>query len=127
MKKLLCLAVFALGYSSLSAQADSYTIATKDGSTCSQQESKSDKSFSFGTDFDTQKQEGTLTARFTIELGGNKVRKVDCNRLYNISVQREQLALDKALLEIELMKAQIEAIKSGKTLEQVDTIGANDW
>ena len=127
MRKLLCLAAFALGYSSLVAQADSYTIATKDGSTCSQQESKSDKSFSFGTNFDTQKQEGTLTARFTIELGGNKVRKVDCNRLYNISVQRDQLALDKALLEIELMRAQIDAIKAGRPLEEGATIGANDW
>jgi len=115
MKKPLRLAVFVLGcLSSAQVQADNYTVSTSHGSTCSQSQTNSNKKFSVGTDFDTEKQEGTVSAKFTIALGGKKTRKIDCNRLYEISVKSEQLSLDRANLEIDLLKAQLQAIKSGK-------------
>ncbi len=125
MKKLLCLAACVFGLS-FSAQADSYNVTTSNGSGCSQNEA-SNKNFSFGSEFDTVSQQGKLVAKFTIELG-KKSRKIDCNRLYNISVKREQLSLDKANIEIELLKAQLEALKSGKApKEAVGINNGDDW
>lgn len=125
MRKLICLVAFAVGLSS-SAQADSYNVNTSNGSGCSQNET-SNKNFSFGSEFDTERQQGKLIAKFTIELG-RKGRKIDCNRLYNITVKREQLALDKANLEIDLLKAQLETLKSGKTPQEVVEINnGDDW
>ena len=87
----------------------------------------SNKNFSFGSEFDTVSQQGKLVAKFTIGLG-KKSKKIDCNRLYNISVKREQLSLDKANLEIELLKAQLEAFKSGKApKEAVEINNGDDW
>lgn len=113
MKKLLILAVCVLGYSS-SAQADNYTVSTSYGSTCTQSKASTNKRFAIGTDFDTESQEGTLSAKFTIDLGGSKSKKIDCNRLYEISIQSEQLSLDRANLEVDLLKAQLKALKEGK-------------
>ena len=129
MKRHLYLAVFVLGcLSSAQVQADNYTVSTSYGSTCTQSQNSSNKKFSVGTDFNTESQEGILSAKFTIALGGSKAKKIDCNRLYEISVKSEQLSLDRATLEVELLRAQLEAIKSGKKEQApvTETLSSSD-
>tara|TARA_R110002167_G_scaffold18630_2_gene69531 strand:- start:219 stop:416 length:198 start_codon:yes stop_codon:yes gene_type:complete len=65
-----------------------------------------------------------MSATWTFQLGKDKLKKIDCSRLFDISIQREQLELDKARLEIQLLKAQISATKNGT--EAPKAIG-DDW
>ena len=62
--------------------------------------------------------------KFKFQLGKGKLQKVDCNRLFNISVQKEQMELDRAKLEIEILKAQLIAVQNG---EQIVINTGSDW
>ena len=113
MKKPVLLAAFVVvSLLTTPASANNYNIRNAQGASCSQTESTG-KSFEIGTSFDSFNDKATVSATWKFELGRDKLKKVDCNRLYNVSVKREQLELDKAYLELELLRAQIAAAKNG--------------
>ncbi len=105
------------------ANANSYNVRNSDGAGCSQNEDTG-KSLEFGTTYDSASDNTTFSAMWTFQLGKQKMRKIDCNRLFDITVAREQLELDKARLELQLLRAQIKAAKSGTEAPQ--SVG-DDW
>lgn len=124
MKKPLLLAAFAVALSSTTvANANNYNIRNSNGAGCSQSE-KSGNTFEIGTSYNSGNDSATVSATWKFDLGKASARTIDCNRLYNISVAREQLELDRARLEVELLKAQIKAAKEGK--EPVPDV-TNEW
>ena len=124
MNKQVLLAGFVVALSLTTvASANNYNIRGSNGSACGQSESTG-KSVEFGTSFDSATNDTTLTATWTFELGRDKLNKIDCNRLYDVTIQKERLELDKARLELELLRAQIAAAKNGT--EAPKSIG-DDW
>jgi hypothetical protein len=109
MKKQVLLAAFVVGLSSTALHANQ-TVTTSNGSGCSNNQSTGQK-LSLGTEFDTFTEQGTVFLKMEWELGRHKIPAMDCNRLYNIEVSKQQLELQKLQMEIELMKAKIEAAK----------------
>lgn len=79
----------------------------------------------FGTSINTFNNEGTVSATYKIELGKKKLRKVDCNRLYDISIKRQELQLQREQLELVLLQAQINALKNKETIVPVTSV--DDW
>ena len=124
MKKRVLLVAFALGSSFMTAaNANNYNVRNSNGASCSQTESTG-KSFELGTTYDSYNDDVTLSATWKFELGKQKLRGVNCNRLYDVSIKREQLELDKAYLELQLLRAQIAAVKNNK--EAPKSTG-DDW
>ena len=125
MKKLVLLVVCALGLSS-NVYADTYSVRTSEGASCNQNES-TDESLTFGTRLDPMGRNTSFEIRYKLELGGAKKSKINCGRLYNISVQTEQLKLEKQRLELQLLKLQIKQSqdKSNTSLKPMDV--GNDW
>jgi hypothetical protein len=124
MKKVsLALSVlFVVALSSM-ASANSYNVQTSNGAGCSQNEDTG-RTMQFGTSINTATNEGTLSATYTIQLGKKKLRKVDCNRLYDISIKRQEIQLEREQLELELLRTQIANTKSQNS-NQI-TLG-DDW
>ena len=119
---LLAASVAALLFTT-AAHSNSYNIRNSNGSGCSQSEGTG-RGFEAYTTHDSTSDTTTLSATWTFELGKEKLQKIDCNRLYEISIRHEQLKLDKAYLELELLRAQIKAAKAGKTVPKP---AGDDW
>ena len=124
MKKPLLLLGFALALSSTASSANSYNISTSNGAGCVQNESTG-KSMETGINHNTTTQQSTITLKYKVEFGKGSLAKVDCSRLYNITVEKQQLQLDTSKLELELLKLQIKALKEGKPATVISN--ANDW
>ena len=110
MKKQVLLAAFVVGLSSTALHANQ-SVTTSNGSGCSNNQSTGQK-LSVGTEFDTLTEQGNVFIKMEWELGRHKIPKIDCNRLYNIELSKQQLELQKLQMEIELMRAKIEAAKN---------------
>ena len=122
MKKHLLLAVCVLGLSSTALHASNQSITTSNGSGCSNS-SDTGHTMSVGTEVDSYDQSATAFVKMTWTLGQNKINKIDCERLFNIEVAKQQLELEKLQLELELMKAKIANAKN--TNETINT--SDDW
>lgn len=124
MRKQVLLAGFVAVLSlTTAANANNYNIRNANGASCSQTENTG-KSFELGTSFDSFNDKAVVSATWKFELGKDKLQKVDCNRLFNLSVKREKLELDKAYLELELLRAQIAAAKNGTEAPKAT---GDDW
>ena len=77
-------------------------------------------------DFNTATEQATVSVRYKVEFGKGSLKKIDCGSLYAISVAKQQLQLDKSLLELELLRAQIAAVKRGEPIAPAVT-NSNDW
>lgn len=106
--------------------AESYNVRSSDGAGCSQNETNKGQ-MEFGTEMNTATQEGSVFAKWTIQLGGKKVARIDCNRLFNITVASQQLELEKARLELDLLRAQIAAAKAAADRGEVAASTGDDW
>jgi cell shape-determining protein MreC len=107
MKKMtLALSVLSAVALSSMASADSYSVQTSDGAGCSQNENTG-RSIEFGADVNTYTQETNLSVMYRVELGKRNLRQVDCNQLYDISLRRQNLQLQREELEIELLRVQL--------------------
>jgi cell shape-determining protein MreC len=107
MKKMtLALSVLSAVALSSMASADSYSVQTSDGAGCSQNENTG-RSIEFGADVNTYTQETNLSFMYRVELGKRNLRQVDCNQLYDISLRRQNLQLQREELEIELLRVQL--------------------
>lgn len=67
--------------------------------------------------------EGTVFVKFVMQLGQNKLPKIDCSEMYNIEVSKQRLELQKMQLEMELLKAQLAAAKAAN--KPIST--GDDW
>lgn len=108
------------------AHANGYSINTANNSSCNQNESTG-RSVEFNTKLDSFTNNATIGFTYRIELGGSKLTKIDCNRLYNIEIASQQLELEKARMELELLKAQIAQTKQNLIEGNPAPISANDW
>jgi len=110
------------------AHANSYSINTSNSSSCNQNES-SGRSVEFNTNINSDTNNATIGFTYRIELGKNKLAKIDCNRLYNIEIASQQLELEKARMELELLKAQLELTKKNLIEGKPAPVSANtnDW
>lgn len=126
MNKLIAVVITIVSLSTF-ALAESYTINNGNGASCSSNES-SGKSVEYSLDtidlMEMGEQGIKAGIKFKFQLGKGKLQKVDCNRLFNISVQKEQMELDRAKLEIEILKAQLIAVQNG---EQIVINTGSDW
>ena len=131
MKKLLLLAAFALASSSM-VSANSFNINSSNGSGCTNTES-SGRTMETGVDYNTSTRESVVSIKFKVEFGRGKPKKSGCEELYVIAVARDQLELDKASLELELLRAQIAALQSAdnstdnSSVENLSISGGDDW
>ena len=123
MKKLALLVVYALGLSS-NVYADTYSVKTAEGASCNQNESGRE-SITFGTRVDPTGRNTSFEIKYKMELGTSKRKKINCGRLYNISVQTEQLKLEREMLQLKLLKLQIKQA-SDKTNNVVTPMEVND-
>ena len=82
-----------------------------------------------GVDYNTLTKESTVSVRFKVEFGRGNLKSSNCAQLYDITVARDQLALDKASLELELLRAQIAALQSAdnSNVQSISTSGGDDW
>ena len=75
--------------------------------------------------YNTETKGSILTLKYKVEFGQGSLAKVDCSRLYNITVEKQQLQLDTSRLELELLKLQIKALKDGQPATVISDV--NDW
>ena len=122
MKKQVLLAVCVLGLSSTALHASNQSVTTSNGSGCSNSHNTG-HTMSAGTEVDSNTDGVTAFVKMTWTLGQNKINKIDCERLFNIEVAKQQLELEKLQLELELMKAKIANAKN--TNETINT--SDDW
>ena len=129
MKKVLKLAVYVLALSSIAAtvSANSYNVRSENGTSCSQNDNSEGSSVSTEVQHNTATLASRVIVRYTYKFGNKDVEKVDCNRLFNINVANQQLQLEKAQMEVELLKLQIAAAKSPPTTEELNFDGGDDW
>jgi len=78
---------------------------------------------SAGTEVDSNTDGVTAFVKMTWTLGQNKINKIDCNKLFNIEVAKQELELEKLKLELQLMKAKIANAKNNN--ETINT--GDDW
>ena len=65
-------------------------------------------------------------ANLTVMLGRDKIKRVNCNKLYDLQAQRDSVEIQRLQEEIALMKAQTEAmLAAGK--EATVTAAGDDW
>ena len=122
MKKQVLLVVCALGLSSTALHASNHSISTSNGSGCTNSHDTG-HTMSAGTEVDSNTDGVTAFVKMTWTLGQNKINKIDCQRLFDIEVAKQQLELEKLQLELELMKAKIANAKN--TNETINT--SDDW
>lgn len=66
-------------------------------------------------------------ANVTVMLGRDKIERVNCNRLYDLQVQRDSVEIARLQEEINLMRAQTEAmLAAGKEAALAPSSG-DDW
>jgi len=125
MKKQVLLVVFALGLSS-TVFADNYSVRTADGTSCNSSETTA-ADVSVGTRFNEETGTGSFEARYTYQLGKKKQSKLNCKRLYDIALSKERLKLEKAQLELELLKIQMMRAQRDK-ISDIETLSTgDDW
>jgi hypothetical protein len=120
MKKHLLLAVCALGLSSTALHASNQSVTASNGSGCTNNQSTG-QTMSVGTEVDSDSQSATAFVKLEWELGRDKIPKIDCDRLFNIELAKQELELEKLRLELQIMKDKI--AKSGST--EITT--GDDW
>ena len=108
---------------------NNYSISTANNSSCSQNESTG-RTVEFGAELDTKTQNGKVFAKWVFQIGQENQAKIDCNRLFNNEVSMQELELEKARLELDLLKAQLaatrKAISEGKPAPVIPPAGS-DW
>tara|TARA_R110000765_G_scaffold396380_1_gene490234 strand:- start:173 stop:532 length:360 start_codon:yes stop_codon:yes gene_type:complete len=119
MLKQVLLVGFVLASSSM-AMAASSSVSTSTGANCSQNED-SGKSVEMGTELDTETQRGSVFIKMVFKLGNADVTTLNCNRMYNNEVQKQELELDKLKMQINLLKSQLNQTETG-TL-----VTGDDW
>ena len=124
MNKLLLSLGCVLALSSTVSSANSYNISTSNGGSCVQNESTG-KSMETGINYNTATKGSAITLTYRVEFGKGSLAKINCSRLYNITVEKQQLQLDTSRLELELLKLQIKALKDGQPATVVSNV--NDW
>jgi len=120
MKKHLLLAVCALGLSSTALHASNQSVTTSNGSGCTNNQSTG-QTMSVGTEVNSDSQSATAFVKLEWELGRDKIPRIDCDRLFNIELAKQELELEKLRLELQIMKDKI--AKSGST--EITT--GDDW
>ena len=120
MKKHLLLAVCALGLSSTALHASNQSVTTSNGSGCTNNQSTG-QTMSVGTEVDSDSQSATAFVKLEWELGRHKIPQIDCDRLFNIELAKQELELEKLRLELKIMKDKI--AKSGSA--EITT--GDDW
>ena len=120
MKKHLLLAVYVLGLSSTALHASNQSITTSNGSGCTNNQSTG-QTMSVGTEVDSDSQSATAFVKLEWELGRHKIPQIDCDRLFNIELAKQELELEKLRLELKIMKDKI--AKSGSA--EITT--GDDW
>lgn len=76
---------------------------------------------SIGTEVDSETDGVTAFVKMTWVLGQHKIPQIDCDKLFNIELAKQELELEKLRLELQIMKDKI--AKSGST--EVTT--GDDW
>ena len=117
MKYLILPVLFALGFGS-SAFASDYghsnnsnlgtdSFRTSNGAECStSRETGQDLSFgTFGREEDDGRYNQGVYMQYTIKLGQER-SKIDCNRLFNLEVERQTIEIQKLKAELDLLKSQ---------------------
>ena len=66
-------------------------------------------------------------ANVTIMLGRDKIERVNCNRLYDLQVQRDSVEIQRLQEEIALMKAQTEAMLAAGKEAALAPASGDDW
>jgi hypothetical protein len=123
MKKVsLVLSVLSAVALSSTASANSYNIQTSNGAGCSQNEDTG-RSVEFGADMNTYTNEGTVSFTYNIQLGRDKLKKIDCSLMYDLEVSRQRMELERQRLELELLRAQIKNAKS----KNLEITPSDDW
>ena len=82
-----------------------------------------------GVDYNSLTRASVISVRFKVEFGRGNLPSSNCTQLYDIAVARDQIALDKASLELELLRAQIAALQSADNspVQSILTSGGDDW
>jgi hypothetical protein len=114
-------ALFVVALSSM-ASANSYSITTSNGAGCTQNENTG-RSVEFGADMNTYTNEGTVSFTYNIQLGRDKLKTIDCSRMYDIEVSRQQNELERQRLELQLLRTQIAQAKA----EKRKITSSDDW
>jgi hypothetical protein len=114
-------ALFVVALSSM-ASANSYSITTSNGAGCTQNENTG-RSLEFGADMNTYTNEGTVSFTYNIQLGRDKLKTIDCSRMYDIEVSRQQNELERQRLELQLLRTQIAQAKA----EKREITSSDDW
>jgi hypothetical protein len=123
MKKVsLVLSVLSAVALSSMAAANSYNVQTSNGAGCTQNENTG-RSVEFGADMNTYTNEGTVSFTYNIQLGRDKLKKIDCSRMYDIEVSRQQMELERQRLELQLLRTQIAQAKA----EKREITSSDDW
>ena len=78
-----------------------------------------------GVNYNTATKGSAITLTYRVEFGKGSLAKINCSRLYNITVEKQQLQLDTSRLELELLKLQIKALKDGEPSTVISNV--NDW
>ena len=108
------------------SHANSYTITSANGSGCAQSETAR-STIESGVAYDTDNRTATISIQYTHKIGKRSRPIIVCDDLYQINVKKQQLDLDKAILELELLKAQLQQVKDG-TLNSKELItNQDDW
>jgi hypothetical protein len=71
----------------------------------------------------TYTNEGTVSFTYNIQLGRDKLKKIDCSRMYDIEVSRQQMELERQRLELQLLRTQIAQAKA----EKREITSSDDW
>tara|TARA_R110002096_G_scaffold118336_2_gene256221 strand:- start:57 stop:392 length:336 start_codon:yes stop_codon:yes gene_type:complete len=110
------------------ASANSFNISSSNGSACTNTET-SGRTMETGVDYNSVTRASVISVRFKVEFGRGNLKSSNCAQLYDITVARDQLALDKASLELELLRAQIAALQSADNspVQSISTSGGDDW
>ena len=66
-------------------------------------------------------------ANYTVMLGRDKIERVNCNRLYDLQVQRDSVEIARLQEEINLMRAQTEAMLAAGKEAALAPASGDDW
>jgi hypothetical protein len=119
MLKQVLLAGFVLASSSMVMAANS-SVSTSNGARCTQNED-SGHTVEIGTEINTETQKGSVFVKVVFKLGNADVTTLNCNRMYNNEVTKQELELEKLKMQINVLKAQLNQPKTDKL------ITGDDW
>jgi len=121
MKYLISAAVCALVLSS-EVSANSYSVSSASGASCSQTEDTG-STVEFGTELDTSTQQGKVFAKWVFKVGQKGLSRINCNRLFVNEAQIQELKLERLQLEIAKLK---ERLANPEVNEKAVSTG-DDW